>query len=264
MGSEMLRADKRKALARAVHRPCDYLVAKLSAVADLSDEDEEVIHAVCRHARAVPARQHIIAEGEKPDHLHIMVEGWAARVKNLPDGSRQITAFLVPGDFCDLYVTILGEMDHDVVALTDARVAYVPHQEMEDLPRNRPELGRALWWATLVDEAVLREWVVNIGRRDAYRRIAHLFCELHARLQMVGLADDDSFSLPLTQEVLADAQGLTPVYVNRTLQTLRRQGLIELSQRTLTILDVAGLRKAGGFDPNYLHRGRLARRRTQH
>lgn len=217
---------------RGRRRPCDYLVAKLSRVADLSAEDEEAIHAVCRNARDIPARQHVIQEGDKPDHVHIMVEGWAARSKTLAGGVRQITAFLLPGDFVDLHVTILGQMDHDIVALTDAKIAHVPHQTMQDLPRRRPELGRALWWATLVDEATLREWIVNIGRRDAYQRVAHLFCELHARLKLVGLADDDRFTLPL----------------------------IELRERMLAILDVAGLREAAGFDPSYLHRGRLADR----
>lgn len=239
--------------------PCGRLVAKLSAVAHLTHEDEAAIHALCRSPRRVPPRRPIISEGEKADYVHIMVEGWAARSKTLPDGSRQITAFLIPGDFCDLHVTILGEMDHDVVALSDAKVAYVPHQIMEDLPRDRPELGRALWWATLVDEAVLRSWISNIGRRDAYQRVGHLFCELHARLKLVGLVEDDRFELPLTQEVIADALGLTPVHVNRTLQRLRRAGLIELSTRSLTILDVPRLRTRAGFNPNYLHGGRLVR-----
>ena len=230
-------------------------------MADLSVDDEQAVHAVCRNARDVPARRHILSEGEQPDHVHVIVDGWAARSKTLPDGTRQIMAFLLPGDICDLHVTILGAMDHDIVALTDAKVAYVPHQAMEDLPRDRPELGRALWWATLVDEAVLRSWIVNIGRRNAHQRIAHLLCELHARLKLVGLADEDRFSLPLTQEVLADAHGLTPVHVNRTLQAMRRNGVIELSERMLTILDVGRLREEAGFDPNYLHRGQLVLRR---
>ena len=242
-------------------RACDRLIAKLSAVAMLTPDDERVLHEVCRSPRKVAARRWIIEEGDKPDHVHVMVEGWAARAKILPDGSRQITAFLLPGDFCDLHVTILGEMDHSILALTDARIAYVPHSEMEELPRRRPELVRAFWWATLVDEAVLRSWVINVGRRSAYERIAHLFCELHARLKLVGLAGDDEFALPLTQEVLADATGLTPVHVNRTLQSLRADGLIELCDRRLTILSPERLRRKAGFDANYLHRGRLAERR---
>ena len=135
----------------------------------------------------VEAKRDVIRDGENPGHVHIVLEGWAARYKVLADGSRQITAFLLPGDICDLHITILSQMDHGIVALTDARVAYVPHQVMEDLPINRPQLGRALWRATLIDEAVLRSWLVNVGRRDAEKRIANLFCALHARLSLVGL-----------------------------------------------------------------------------
>ena len=138
-----------------------------------------------------------------------MLSGWAARYKLLPDGTRQITAFLIPGDFCDLHVTILREMDHGILALSPATIAYIPHQAMQDLPLNRPALARALWWATLVDEAVLRAWIVTIGRRDAHEGVAHLLCELHARMRNVGLVEEGAFSLPLTQEELADALGLT-------------------------------------------------------
>ena len=260
MATQIGDAERRRLRPPPAEPPCARLVAKLSAVADLSADDEQLLHDICRGARKVAAQRAIIREGDKPDHVHVIVDGWAARVKDLANGSRQITAFLLPGDFCDLHVTILGEMDHNIVALTDVTVAYVPHKEMEELPRHRPELGRALWWATLVDEAVLRAWIVNVGRRDSYRRLAHLFCELHARLKLIGLATEDSFQLPITQETIGEAQGLTPVHVNRTLQALRRDGLIELSGRVMTIPNVPALRRAADFDPNYLHRGRLARR----
>lgn len=236
------------------------LVLKLNAPGALSDEEEDAVLELCRETRSVQRGRDIISEGDKPDHVHVMMDGWAARYSVVEDGARQITAFLLPGDFCDLHVTILGEMDHGIVALTPAKVAYVPHTVMQDLPVERPELARALWWATLVDEAVLRSWIVNIGRRDAAQRVAHLFCELHARLKLVGLADEDHFDLPLTQEVLADALGLTPVHINRTLQRLRSEDLILLKGGELTILDIGALRKLAGFDPNYLHRGRLASR----
>jgi CRP-like cAMP-binding protein len=232
---------------------------KLNAAAALSDDDKRAVNDLCSRVRTIAAKQDIIGEGDKPDHVHVMMEGWAARYKIVGDGGRQITAFLIPGDFCDLHVTILGEMDHGILALTPTKVAYVPHKVMEELPRERPELVRALWWATLVDEAVLRSWIVNIGRREAAERVAHLFCELHARMKLVGLVEDDQFDLPLTQEVIADALGLTPVHVNRMLQRLRSDGLIQLGGGELTILDIAGLRRLADFDPNYLHRGRLAR-----
>ena len=236
---------------------CNRFIQKLSAATILSEDEQQALAELCGKVRIVEAKRDIIRDGENPGHVHIVLEGWAARYKVLADGSRQITAFLLPGDICDLHITILSQMDHGIVALTDARVAYVPHQEMEDLPINRPQLGRALWRATLIDEAVLRSWLVNVGRRDAEKRIANLFCELHARLSLVGLVHDGQFTLPLTQEVIADATALTAVHVNRTLQKLRGDGLIILQGRELTIMDLGALARLGGFDPNYLHRQRL-------
>jgi CRP-like cAMP-binding protein len=200
----------------------------------------------------MPARRNIIREGDRPEYIHLVVEGWAARYKLLPDGARQITAFLIPGDFCDLHVTVLGEMDHSIATLTRARVAYVPRDRMEELTE-RPAVARAFWWATLVDEAVLRSWIVNIGRRDAFQSIAHLMCELYVRLRNVGLADDHCFDLPLTQEELADTLGLTPVHVNRVLQRMRGDGLIAFKSGALAILDYRRLEEESGFNPNYLH-----------
>lgn len=228
------------------------LVAKLGTVTNLAPRDRLALIDACRDVREVGRCRDIMKDGEKPEHVHVMIEGWAARYKILPDGARQITAFLVPGDFCDLNMTILDEMDHSIEAITHAKVAYVPHEEVKALSR-RPKLVRALWWATLVDEAVLRAWIVNVGRRSAYQAIAHLFCELHIRLSNVGLAAARQFDLPVTQEAIADALGLTPVHVNRMLQRLRSNGLIQLRQGTLTILDVSRLRQASGFNPSYLH-----------
>lgn len=216
---------------------------------------------MCSNFHDVAARRDIVSEGDNPEHVHVMLEGWAARYKILPDGARQIVAFLIPGDFCDLHVTIVRRMDHGIIALTPARVAFVPREVMKGLPVTHPRLGLALWRATLVEEAVLRSWIVNIGRRDALERIAHLLCELHARLALVGLAKNGRFALPLTQEVIADATGLTPVHVNRMLQQLRAKELIVLESGKLTIPDTPALAKLAAFDPNYLHRESLVRNR---
>jgi CRP-like cAMP-binding protein len=143
-------------------------------------------------------------------------------------------------------------MDHSIATLTRAKVAYIPRDRMDALAE-RPKLTRALWWATLVDEAVLRAWIVNIGRRDAYEAIGHLICELHCRMKNVGRAADHAFELPLTQEEFADALGLTPVHVNRVLQRLRAEGLITLKRGALEILDYPRLEAAAGFNSNYLH-----------
>ena len=228
------------------------LVAKLQNVTPLSHEDRQALDGLCRDVREVAARRDIIGDGERPDHVHLMLEGWAARYKILSDGGRQITAFLVPGDFCDAHVTILSEMDHGIAALTPTRIAYIPHHAIKTVTE-QPQLARALWWATLVDEAVLRAWIVNLGRRDAFQRMAHLLCELHVRMKNVGLVAEGGFDLPLTQEELADALGLTPVHTNRVVQRLRSEGLITLKGHDLVILDADRLRIAAGFNPAYLH-----------
>lgn len=229
------------------------VIAKLETVADLRETDVAQLRAICNHLRQVPAKCDIIAEGERPEHVHVIVDGWAARYKMLPNGTRQIVAFLIPGDFCDLHVAVLDKMDHGIVALTRCRVAYVPSSDLDALTADHDGLTKALWWATHVDEAVLRSWVVNNGRRDANQRIAHLLCELHLRMTMVGLVNYNRFSLPLTQDVLADATGLTAVHTNRTLQKLRGEGLIDLHGGMLTVLDLEKLRQVAGFDPSYLH-----------
>jgi CRP-like cAMP-binding protein len=228
------------------------LVGRLQTVARLTEEDRVALNDACADAREIPARRNIIREGDRPEYVHLVVEGWAARYKLLADGRRQITAFLIPGDLCDVHVTILGEMDHSITMLTRGRVAFIPRATMKALTEE-PRIARALWWATLVDEAVLRSWIVNIGRRDAFQGIGHIMCELYVRMRNVGLADDHCFELPLTQEELADALGLTPVHVNRVLQRMRGDGLIAFKSGSLAILDYKRLESVAGFNPNYLH-----------
>jgi CRP-like cAMP-binding protein len=144
-------------------------------------------------------------------------------------------------------------MDHSIVTLTDATVAYLPNGLLESVAVRHPLLATALWWSTLVDEAVLRAWLVNIGRRDAFESIGHLLCELHARLEKVGFTTNTDFELPLTQDEIADALGLTPTHVNRMLKRLREEGFISLHQNKLVILDIASLQSATDFDSSYLH-----------
>jgi len=182
-----------------------------------------------------------------------MLEGFSARYKVLRDGTRQIMAFLVPGDMCDIHVAMLGAMDHGIVAVSDCRIGHLPRETIKDLTGNYSEINQALWWATLVDEATLREWLVNIGRRPADRQMGHLFCELLARLGAVGLAGINSFSLPLTQEVLADALGMSPVHASRVLRELRDANLVAFANGVVTIPDVARLQAFAEFDVAYLH-----------
>jgi len=229
------------------------LIRRLKIVANLNEEDDRRLASLCKDISTVPARQDIVSDQERPEHLHLILAGWAARYKVLAGGERQIVGFLIPGDFADLHVTLLGRMDHGIVALTSCRVAYVDSLAIDRLTAESSRIARALWWSTLVDEGVLRNWLVNNGRRDAYARIAHLLCEMHERMKMIGLVEDGRLDLPLTQEDIADSTSITSVHANRTLQRLRSDGLIELKSHVLTIKDLPGLQRAAGFDPTYLH-----------
>ena len=229
------------------------LVRRLSTLADLETEDVSRIAELCRETEQFPVKQHIKKEGEQPEYVHVMLSGWAARYKTLRDGSRQIVDFVIPGDFCDLHVTLLQEMDHGIVTLSRCCVARISPEEIAKLTSENNRIVRAMWWSTLVDQAILREWVLNVGRRDAYERVGHLLCEMHFRMKRVGLVEDNRLSLPVTQEELGDATGLTSVHINRTLQRLRRENLIRSGGGMLTLLDVGALQEAAGFDPSYLH-----------
>ncbi len=229
------------------------LALRLEEFTRLSSDDRAAIHKVSKVTRVIPARRDVIREGEKPQHVHLMVDGWACRYKTLPDGRRQIVSFFVPGDLCDLNSYLLKEMDHSIAAITRLSVADISRNDMEDLTSRHPRVNQALWWESLVHASIQREWTLNIGQRTAYERIAHLLVELFLRLRPIGLTQDSSCDLPLTQTDIADAQGLTAVHVNRTLQELRRDGLIELERRRLRIPDLERLMQAAMFNRNYLH-----------
>ena len=229
------------------------LIMKLGSFVDLSDVDRSHLDHFASFPSRMPAGQDIIREGERPERVILLLAGWAYRYKVLHDGSRQILAYLLPGDLCDAHVFILDKMDHSIGLLSDATVASIPRETMMDVTKSAPAIARALWWSAMVDEAISRHWLINIGRRDAYDRIAHLFCELWERVARVGLVIDDAFDLPLTQEQLGDSLGLTAVHTNRILQRMRGEGLITFKGKRLTILDMAGMRRAAAFDPNYLH-----------
>jgi len=229
---------------------------KLSRFVDFNDEEIAVLERLSFDPQPRERHHDLIRQGERPGHLNLLLSGWAYRYKVLKGGERQIVAYLIPGDFCDLHVSLLNEMDHNVGLLTDAEVVTIPAEDMHSAMEQHRSIERALWCATLVDEAILREWLTNMGQRDAFSRVGHHFCELWHRMRSVGLVNEhDQFDLPLTQEVLGDALGLTSVHINRTLKRLREEGFIAMHNRRLTILDPNGLMKITGFDPAYLHLG---------
>jgi CRP-like cAMP-binding protein len=209
-----------------------------------------------RGTREVGARRDLIREGDPPRVVNLILDGWACRYKTLPDGRRQIVSLFVPGDLCDLNIFILKEMDHNIGAITSLKVAEIGREDMDRLMVEHPRITQALFWNELVTVAIQREWTLNLGQRSAYERLSHLLCEMFLRLRTVGLTDGNKCHFPLTQVDIADATGLTAVHVNRTLQELRRDKLIELHSKTLTILDLEALKTAAMFNDNYLHLNR--------
>jgi CRP-like cAMP-binding protein len=228
-------------------------ILKLQNGVELSAEEQAGLLGAMTRGRVYEAHQDIITEGTVPSGVNIVLDGFACRYKLLPDGTRQIMTWLLPGDACDLNVFGLGALDHSIATLSASTIAFIPNAALERLSAGSTAITRALWWTTLVDDVVLREWLVAMGRRPADQRIAHLFCELAARLAAVGLADRDSMELPITQTELADTVGLTSVHVNRIVQQLRDQGLIAWRDGTLSILRPGPLRAFAEFDPTYLH-----------
>jgi len=195
----------------------------------------------------------IVRAGEELNNSMLLLDGWLARCKDLPGGERQVTELHVAGDFADLHGFTLKRLDHDVMTMSEVTVAVVPHERLNDLTDKHPRLGRVYWFATNIDAAIHREWALSLGQRSALSRMAHLFCELYARLDVVGRTKSGGYDFPLTQRELSECLGLTVVHANRTIQELRRRGLVELENRRLTIVDRRGLEGVAQFDPAYLY-----------
>lgn len=216
-------------------------------------ECARIEEAAARSISTVGERRDIIREGEVPSTIKIVLDGWVARYKQLPDGRRQILSLMIPGDICDANAFILERMDHSLGALTAVQFARIERTEFEALMAGSPAITRALWRSELVTASIQREWTASVGQRQALERIAHLFCEMHTRMKGIGLAPRDTCEFPLTQADIGEATGLTPVHVNRMLQALRKDGLIELRSKRLQVLDIERLRERALFDPSYLH-----------
>jgi CRP-like cAMP-binding protein len=236
------------------------LLQKLLQFSDFSEEDRRIItELTSERQKQYGPREDIIREGEHSTDIHVVMSGLACRYKHLEDGSRQIMAFLVPGDPCDSEIFILDVMDHSIGTLTPSVVASVSGAKMKELLLNRASIALAFWWNTLQDEGVLRERIIDEGRRDAYSRIGFLIYEIFIRMRAFGQIEDQKFDFPVRQEDLADATGLTPVHVNRMLKQLREENLIAIDGKTWTILDPQGLRKAAQYEASYLHLDRAKR-----
>ena len=228
------------------------LVKKLGAFVDLTGAEVSALEKASSRPRRLEARADVIREGDVPTDVHLVTSGLACRYKLLADGRRQIVAYLIPGDFCDFNVFILARMDHSIAAISAVQMVWLPFEQMTEL-LGHAGIVRAMWLATLVDEATLREWITNLGQRNAEHRLAHLFCELYLRMKIVGLVDGNEFELPVTQTELGDTLGLSTVHVNRSLQLLRAAQLVRFKDKRLVIQDMVGLKRMSGFRDNYLH-----------
>ena len=229
-------------------------IEKLNGFAPLQRAEIAALAAATSVPKPYAAKHDLIREGDRPGPVFVMLEGWACRYKILPNGSRQILAYLMPGDSCDLHIGLLAEMDHSIQTLTPALVATIERGEMDDLMERHRGIAKAMYVGQLIDEGTMRAWITSMGRRASIERVAHLMCELYLRARNIGLTLEPKLALPLSQMMLADSLGMTPVHLNRVMKELRASGAMTLTRGSLVIEDPDRLIRIAGFDENYLHR----------
>jgi len=240
-------------MAKTSHPEYNPLILKLESIFTLTDDERKALQNLPMQVVVIKEGQDIVRAGDQPSRSCLLLSGFACVYKLTGNGKRQIVGFSIPGDIPDLQSLHLEVLDNSVSTLTTCRVGFITHEALRDICMRYPRITSAFWRETLIDAAVFREWVTNVGQREAYGRMAHVFCELMVRLKAVGLAEDHSCKLPITQAEFADAIGTSTVHVNRVLQEMRANNLIELSGDQLNIPDWETLKRAGDFDPTYLH-----------
>lgn len=233
--------------------PLAPLVRKLEYSRPLSESDRNAVLALPFTLRTIEPHGYVVRDGDKPTHSCLLRAGFVIRHKIVADGARQICSVHMAGDMVDLQNSLLETADHNVQALTRAEVAFIPRDAIKAIAFERPAVGLAMWFDTLVDGSIFREWIANVGRRNARQRLAHLLCEFALRLEAAGLGKQGDYTLPMTQEQLADCTGLTAVHVNRTLRGLDADGVIARTKRTVTVADWKRLAEEGDFSSAYLH-----------
>src|SRR3954451_8427493 len=226
---------------------------RLRVSTEIDAEDEAAIRSLPIVEKRMDGGERIASLGDRPSACCLLVDGYVLRSKVVSSGHRQILAFHQPGDVPDLQSLFLHILDHDVTTLSNCAVGFIPHGPLLQLITNRPKVAQALWRDTLTDAAIFREWICNVGQRSAYSRLAHLVLELFTRLKVIGRTDGPSFWFPATQQLFGQAIGVSEVHVNRVIQELRSNGVLEFGRGRITILDEAKLRSATDFDPLYLH-----------
>jgi CRP-like cAMP-binding protein len=229
------------------------MTAKLRQHSDLAAADINALLNLPHRLANIDQGAYLVRDGDKVDSCIVLLAGYVYRSKVAGSGAKQILSVHMRGDLVDLQNSVLGQADHSVQALTHASVAYIPHQEILKVCESFPGAARALWRDTLVDGSIFREWILNVGQRSALQRISHLICELTLRQQAAGICHGPAYELPLTQQQIGEATGLTPVHVNRIIQRMRADGLITITRQSVTVVDWHRLRTSGDFSRAYLH-----------
>ena len=229
------------------------LIDKLERLAKLNDADRSLLATLPMTERAYGPSHYLVRDGKPVNECCVLVSGFACRHKLAANGGRQIVSFHLPGDMLDLQHVLLDRADHNVETITDARIAWIPKADLRRVAAESARIGAAFWHDTLIDASIFREWVLNVGRRDAKTRVAHMLCEFAARCETAGLGSPQFFRLPMSQEQIADATGLTSVHVNRMLRALESDGAITRDKREIRISDWSAMRRIADFDAAYLH-----------
>jgi CRP-like cAMP-binding protein len=229
------------------------LLRRLSMVTGLEKEDVEAIRALPIAIRRLEAGQFVVREGDRPAECCLVIEGFCVRAKSTSAGQRQILSIHTPGEIPDLQSLHLHVMDHDLVALVPSTLGFISHAALRAMNRARPVVGELFWRDTLIDASIFREWIVNVGQRPAPVRFAHMVVELRSRLAVIGMVDGNTFDMPLTQEQIGEAMGITAVHANRIIKQLRDDNVLDFHRGRVTVLDEGKLQELADFDDRYLH-----------
>lgn len=228
-------------------------IRKIEAVHKLTDAEIDALRALPTEVADYAKGDQIVREGDRAKHSFLVLSGLTCMLKHSEDGQRQILIFHFPGDVPDLQSLHLEVLDMSVSAASRAKIAFIPHEAIRRVYRSHPRVGELLWRMSLIDAAILREWILSLGQRDAYSRLTHFFCEMVVRMRLAELGDDGMFPFPLTQQEIADAVGLSNIHVNRVYQTMREDKLIELKRGKLIVPNWSRLQRAAAYDMTYLH-----------
>jgi CRP-like cAMP-binding protein len=234
------------------------LIKRLQTSAGITDADFSEIRAIPITVRRYPAEEIVVSDGERATNCCLIAEGFCARGKTIPDGRRQILSLHIPGEIPDLMSLFLHVMDHDLFTLTPCTLGFIGHDTLQKLHRRRPHVAEIFWRDTLIDAAMFREWIVNVGQRSAPARLAHVMTEVRERLKVIGRTEGNSFEMPLTQEQIGEALGITAVHANRVIKQLRQDGTVDLHRGRVTVLNETKFQELADFDSRYLHQSPAA------